>query len=142
MIEENKRENIREEMERAVKAMGAASLLFNNGFLNDAISRLYYSLLHDIRALLLTKGLEPKSHEGALRFFGFHFVKEGAFEPADSHIFSRLMKYREEADYNPSYIFTKEDFVEFKKEAEELSNKIKGYLKEKGYLCGLGNIKC
>jgi len=23
-----------------------------------------------------------------------------------SHIFSKLMKYREEADYNPSYVFT------------------------------------
>ncbi|HSV31926.1 MAG TPA: HEPN domain-containing protein [Atribacteraceae bacterium] len=102
MIEENKRENIREEMERAVK--------------------------------LLTKGVEPKSHEGALRLFGLRFVKEGAFKPADSHVFSRLMKYREEADYNPSYMFTKEDFVEFKKEAEELSNKIKSYLKETGYL--------
>jgi uncharacterized protein (UPF0332 family) len=84
--------------------------------------------------LLLTKGLEPKSHEGALKLFGLHFVKEGAFKPADSHIFSRLMKYREEADYNPSYMFTKEDFVEFKKDAEELSNKIKNYLTEKDYL--------
>jgi uncharacterized protein (UPF0332 family) len=134
MIEENKRENIREELERAVKAMGAAGLLFENGFLNDAVSRLYYSLLHEIRALLLTKGLEPKSHEGALRLFGLHFVKEGVFEPADSHVFSRLMKYREEADYNPSYMFTEEDFVEFKKDAEELSNQIKAHLKEKGYL--------
>ena len=95
MIEENKRENIHEEMKRAIKAMDAASLLFDNGFLNDAISRLYYFLLYNIRALILTKGLEPKSHEGALRLFGLHFVKEGTFEPADSHIFSRLMKYRE-----------------------------------------------
>ncbi len=134
MREENKRENIKEEMDRAIKAMEAATLLFDNGFFNDAISRLYYFLLYNIRALLLTKGLEPKSHEGALRLFGLHFVKEGIFEPADSHIFSRLMKYREEADYNPSYIFTKEDFVQFKKEAEMLSDKIKVYLREKKYI--------
>jgi uncharacterized protein (UPF0332 family) len=135
MTEDNKKENIREEIERASKAMDAAGLLFDNGFLNDAVSRLYYFLLYNVRALLLTKGLEPKSHEGALRLFGLHFVKEGTFEAKASHIFSRLMKYyREEADYNPSYVFTKEDFVEFKKEAEELSNKIKDYLKGKGYL--------
>jgi uncharacterized protein (UPF0332 family) len=134
MTEENKRENIREELERAASALGAASLLFDNGFLNDSISRLYFSLLHQIRALLLTKGLEARSHEGALRLFGLHFVKQGAFKPADSHIFSRLMKYREEADYNPSYMFTTEDFVEFKRDAQELSNKIKAYLMEKGYL--------
>jgi hypothetical protein len=44
------------------------------------------------------------------------------------------MKYREEADYNPSYMFTKEDFVEFRKEAEGLSGRIKDYLKDKGYI--------
>ena len=134
MIEENKKKNIFEEMERADKAMKAADLLFTNGFLNDAISRLYYFVLYNIRALLLTKGLEPKSHEGTLRLFGLHFVKEGVFEPKSSHVFSKLMKYREEADYNPSYVFTKEDFVEFRKEAEELTNKISLFLGEKGYL--------
>ncbi|MFQ6070956.1 MAG: HEPN domain-containing protein [Candidatus Aminicenantales bacterium] len=134
MREENKKENIHEEMRRAGTAIGAANLLFNNGFLNDALSRLYYFLLYNIRALLLTEGFEPKSHEGALRLFALHFVKEGIFDSKDSHIFSKLMKYREEADYNPSYIFTRDDFVEFKKEAAALADKIKNYLKGKGYL--------
>ena len=134
MMEENKKKNILEEMQRAGKAMEAANLLFNNGLLNDAISRLYYFVLYKIRALLLTKGLEPRSHEGTLRLFGLHFVKEGIFDPKSSHIFSKLMKYREEADYNPSYVFTEEDFIELKKEAEELANKINGYLEDKGYL--------
>ena len=134
MTEENKKANIKNEFERASNVLQAANLLYDNGFLNDAVSRLYYFLLHNIRALLLSKGLEPKSHEGALRVFGLHFVKEGIYMPSDSHIFSRLMKYREEADYNPSYTFTKEDFIEFKKEAEDLSSKIKSYLNKMGYL--------
>ena len=116
MNEENKRENIREEVDRANEAIRAVNLLFENGFVKDAVSKLYYSLLYAVRALLLTKGLEPKSHEGALRLFGLHFVKSGAFEAKDSHIFSKLMKYREEADYNPSYTFTREDFIKFKKQ--------------------------
>jgi hypothetical protein len=44
------------------------------------------------------------------------------------------MKYREEADYNPSYIFTKEDFVELKKEVDALSHKIESYLKAQDYV--------
>jgi len=134
MNEENKRENIQEEIKRADEAMKAANLLFENGFLKDAVSKLYYSLLYSIRALLLTKGLEPKSHEGALRLFGLNFVKPGSFEARDSHVFSKLMKYREEADYNPSYTFTRDDFIEFKSEAETLIYKISTYLKEKNYL--------
>jgi len=114
--------------------MEAATVLFNHGFFNEAVSRLYYFVLYHIRALLLTMGLEPKSHEGALTLFSLHFVREGLFEAQASHLFSKLMKYREEADYNPSYVFVREDFVEFKKEAEELSTKITGFLKEKGYL--------
>lgn len=134
MNENNKKENIREEIERANEAMNAAVLLFDNGYLKDAVSKLYYCLLYVIRALLLTKGVEPKSHEGALRLFGYHFVKQGLFEAKDSHLFSRLMKYREEADYNPSSIFTREDFIEFKGETDKLVDKITSYLMEKGYL--------
>ena len=75
MTEENKKENIKAELDRASTALDASTLLFENGFLNDAISRLYYFMLHTIRALLLTIGLEPKSHEGVLRVFGLHFIK-------------------------------------------------------------------
>jgi uncharacterized protein (UPF0332 family) len=132
--EENKRENIREEIERAEKAKEAAPLLMDNDFVGDAISKLYYFLLYGIRALLLTKGFEPKSHEGAPRLFGLHFVKEGVFASKDSHVFSKLMKFREEADYNRSYVFTKEDFRDVAEEAGNLFLKITAYLKEKNYL--------
>ena len=134
MNEENKKANIREEIDRANEAIRAAHLLFENGFVKDAVSKIYYSLLYRIRALLLTEGLEPKSHEGALRLFGLQFVKPGAFEAKDSHIFSKLMKFREEADYNPSYTFAPEDFTEFKSEAEGVIQKITHFLRNKGYL--------
>ncbi len=134
MTEENKNINIREEMKRADQSIKAACLLYKNGFFNDAISRLYYFLLYNIRALLLTKGFEPKSHEGALRLFSLYFIKTSIFEIKSSHVFSKMMKYREEADYNPSYLFTKEDFIIFSKESEELAAQIKEYLKKEGYL--------
>jgi len=132
--EENQRDNVREEIDHAKESMKAADLLFSNGFVRDAVAKLYYSLLYMIRALLLTKGLEPKSHEGALRLFGLHFVKQGIFEAKDSHLFSKLMKYRQEADYNPSYTFTVEDYAEFKEEAEMVMQKIRFQLEKEGYL--------
>jgi hypothetical protein len=45
-----------------------------------------------------------------------------------------LMKYREEADYNPAYVFNLEDFTALRTEVSELSNQIRIYLNEKGYL--------
>ncbi len=134
MTEDNKKINIAEELARAKESIKAAELLFEGGLINDAVSRLYYFALYHIRAVLLSKGLEPKSHEGALRLFGLHFVKEGQFEAGTSHVFSKLMKYREEADYNPSYTFTKEDYTELRREAEALAVKAETFLRGKGYL--------
>lgn len=134
MNEENRRKNILEEIDRADESMRASDLLFDNDFVRDAVAKLYYTLLYAVRAILLTKGLEPKSHEGALRLFGTHFVKEGVFEARDSHIFSKLMKYRQEADYNPAYTFTHEDYTEVRKEAEQVIHKVRSMLKEVRYL--------
>lgn len=133
MNEKNKHLNIQEELARASEAMKAAVLLYDNAFVRDAISKLYYGLLYNIRALLLTEGLEPKSNEGALRLFSLHFVKREIFDVKDAHLFSRLMKYREEADYNPSYAFLPEDFKELRNEVEAVARKVTAYLSQKGY---------
>ena len=134
MMEKNKKLNIHEEIHRADQAMEAARLLYENGYFNDAISRLYYCIFYHVRALLLSKGLEPKTHEGALRLLSLHFVKQDILAPQASHIFTKLMKFREEADYNPSYVFTKDDFIHFQKEVQALSEKISEYLTQEGYL--------
>lgn len=134
MTEANKKDNIREELHRARECFRGAEVLNTNGLFADAISRLYYYVFHAVRALLLAKGLEPKTHEGALRLFSMHFVKAGSFEPESAHVFSRLMKYRGEADYNPSYIFTGQDYQNFKKEAEALFQMITNHLTHDGYV--------
>ena len=127
---ENMERAIAEELKRADDALKAADLLFTNELLSDAVSKLYYFLLYHVRALLLTKSLEPRSHEGALRLFGLHFVKENVFSTDASHTFSKMMKYREEADYNPMYQFTREDFVEFRSEVMSVSEQVRKYLSE------------
>jgi len=128
VTEDNRKENIRAELDRATEAIAAATLLYENGFISDAVSRLYYFVLYHVRALLLSKGLEPRSHDGALRLFGLHFVREGLMDRRAAQVFSKLMKFREEADYNPISMFTKEDFVAFKEEAEIFAASIKSYL--------------
>jgi uncharacterized protein (UPF0332 family) len=127
---DNIKKNVLEEIERTEELKKAYTLLSENGLYKDAVTKLYYYLLYHIRALLLTKELEPKSHEGALRLFSLYFVKDGKFEPMSAHTFSKLMKYREEADYTSSYLFTKEDFEQLKKETEDLSGLIRKHLRE------------
>ena len=134
MTPQNKRENIREELERGAKSMEAASILAERKYFSDAVSRLYYFVYHTAKALLLSEGLEPKSHEGLLRLIGMHFVKTDILSPPDSHIVTRLMKYREEADYNPSYLFTESDFRGLLDESTNFRDKVMTYLRNQGYI--------
>lgn len=134
MTDQNIKINIKQEIERAEDCSKSAELLKEHNQFADAVSRLYYYAYHYIRALLLSKGFEPKTHEGSLRLLGMYFIKTGIFAPALSHSYARLMKYRGEADYNPSYIFTKEDYIDFKRESDLLKQQITEYLQKENLL--------
>ncbi len=54
MTDANRAAGIAEELARAKSALAAATLLADGGFPSDAVSRLYYSLLFSVRALLPT----------------------------------------------------------------------------------------
>ena len=123
-----------EETRRANDALKAADLLAANELFSDAVSRLYYCVLSHVRALLLTLGLEPRSHEGALRLLSLHFVKAGTIPRETAHVFAKkLMKFREEADYNASYLFTAEDFHELRTEAQRLVQATASFIRAAGY---------
>ncbi len=136
MTKENRVKNLADELRRAEEVYADFMLLFENGRYNGGVSRLYYYLLHMVRALLLTKGLEPRSHEAALRLLGQHFVKEGAFPADASHLFAKLMKYREEVDYNPSYDFSAAEAGQLKNDVEELAARVRDYLHKSGFTPG------
>ncbi len=133
MTKVNKEVAIAHELRKADRALAAFEHLAGGGFFEDAVSRLYYCLLHRVKALLLTEGLEPKSHEGTLRLLSDHFVKSGPLDPEDSHLFVRLMKYREEADYNPTFIFTEKTVAQMREEVADLSERILGLIREAGF---------
>jgi len=133
MTDANRAASIGEELARAESALAASTLLADGGFPSDAVSRLCCSLLFRVRALLLTMGLEAKSHEGSLRLLSLHFVKTGKLEPEASHLFSRLMKYREEADDNPSYVFTADDARTLRDETAALASRITELIRQSGY---------
>lgn len=134
MTDENAKQAIAEELSRAQQAWDAADLLRQNGLFQDAVSRLYYYTLYHVRAALISVGHEPRSHSGALRLLGLHLVKTGRLPPADAHVFSKLMKYREEADYNPSHPFSSEDLEAMAQEARRLAGRVTGLLDDGGWL--------
>ena len=106
MNDENRRTNCASELARAEEAMRAARVLIDANLLSDAESRLYYAAYHAVAALLLSQGLEARSHAGVGELLGRHFVKTGRLDPGDARLFARLQKCRIEADYSTGFVVT------------------------------------
>jgi len=105
---ENRRANAVSELARAGESLRAAAVLVDAALLHDAESRLYYALYHGAVALLLTEGIEPRTHAGTANLLGLHFVKTGRMAPDDGRLFARIQKYRLEADYGRDFVLTED----------------------------------
>jgi uncharacterized protein (UPF0332 family) len=77
MTERSRLGKVQAELLRAEKSLAAARSLLKDDFLEDALSRAYYSILHAARAVLLAEGVSVSSHRAVRRLFGHHLVKPG-----------------------------------------------------------------
>ncbi|GAC1361544.1 MAG: hypothetical protein NVS3B10_01710 [Polyangiales bacterium] len=64
--------------------------------------------MHLARALLLTEGVDPRTHGGVGSMLGMHFVVTGRLAPERAKELARLEQFRAEADYNRFFVFTRE----------------------------------
>ncbi|MBN1774144.1 MAG: HEPN domain-containing protein [Deltaproteobacteria bacterium] len=100
MTEDNRRENARAEAALGDDALRAAEQLLALGLPNDAVSRAYYAAFHYARALLLTEGLEPRTHRGLVALLEQRFVAAGRLGREAVSAFARLQTFRSLADYD------------------------------------------
>ncbi|MBI3930038.1 MAG: HEPN domain-containing protein [Armatimonadetes bacterium] len=108
MNEENKRRNLRQAMAEAQSIYEEAELLVRHGKFKGAVSRAYYSVLCGARALLLSLGVEARTHSGVAHLVYEHFVQTGRLEPATARVLRVLQVSREDADYELAAIVTGE----------------------------------
>lgn len=106
MTDEHLRVHVAAELEQGATALRAAEALLALGLFSDAVSRAYYAAFHHAMALLLSSGVEPKSHAGVGSMLGLHFVRAGKLPPECTHELARLAQFRAEADYNRFFSFT------------------------------------
>jgi len=104
---DNARENALEERARGDEALAAARHLLDGTFYSDAVSRAYYAAFHWARALLVSRGIEPRTHRGTIQLIVLHFVKEGHLAESDAATLAHLETYRELSDYNAAASFTR-----------------------------------
>lgn len=130
----SRQQNIGIEWEKAREALKEATVLLGQQLPSGAISRAYYAAFHGAKALLLSEGIEVRSHQGLGRMFSLHFIKSGRLLARLSRILSKAQKYREEADYSSEFSFSIEDAQTALSEVQELLTAAESYLRANQYL--------
>ncbi len=118
---------------KAEERLQASEELLERGHYSFAISSAYYTMFYCARALLLSKGITPKSHAGVHAQLGKEFVKTEEMPPKLYTGYSKTLNMRHTADYDA--------FVEYSEsEAHEVVEYAREFLKfTKSYLEGLRN---
>lgn len=108
---------------KARRSSNAAKILMDNDLNNDAISRLYYSVLYQTKALLLTVNVDVQKHSTAKVMLALHFTKNKRITKQTFDVFNEILNERIKADYN--------NFLEINNtHAQEFFRKAQNYLQE------------
>ena len=70
------------------------------------------------RALLLTEGLEPRTHRGVIQLLNLRFVKSGRLSREAAVLLAQLETSRELGDYTPAATFDQDEADELLSMAE------------------------
>jgi uncharacterized protein (UPF0332 family) len=119
------------QIEKSQEKLNAAKTLLKDGFIDDAISRAYYSMFHAASAVLLSEGITVESHSALKTMFGLHLVRTGKIDKKFSRWLNKLKDERENGDYD---IFTSFEYADAQadiEESEEFLAEMKKYLSSK-----------
>jgi uncharacterized protein (UPF0332 family) len=135
-VEQILRQRVRAFWDKSAERLRAARLLFEQGFYEEAISVAYYATLWAARALLLTEGAEPRTHEGVRTMLGLYFIRTGKLPNEVGRLFTRRLDDRMSADYSADAFLTSEDAEDALHQAESFIEAVRPLVEN--YLEGEG----
>ncbi|MHB2016481.1 MAG: HEPN domain-containing protein [Candidatus Xenobia bacterium] len=134
MTDPARRRNVQIEWDLAQESLHEAEVMVSSRLWRGACSRGYYAAFHAARALLFSRGLQGKTHEGVRYLFNEHFLRTGRLPLTLSRVLARMESTREEADYEASAIVTREDAITQVEQARALQAAVQELLQADGYL--------
>jgi len=123
---------VQAEWRRSLKAQGAAELLLEAGFYEDAVSRAYYAVLHAAKAALLARDIVTESHTAVRRLFGKELVQQGLLEKEWAMILAHEQDERASADYDVELSFSQEVAGQRVEESRRFLERIHSFLQTEG----------
>ena len=95
--------------EKAYNTLKEAEDIIDTKHWNLAIQRLYYACFYMASALLMSRGINARTHNGVVGQLGQNFVSKGFLTKDEGRLYSRLLQNRITGDYNDFFDFTRED---------------------------------
>jgi uncharacterized protein (UPF0332 family) len=87
-------------LEKSDHALKVAEFLYQQGFIQDAGSKLYYAMFYATQALLKSEGIEVIKHSAVESALGYHFAKTGKIDPKYHRMLINARNIREIIDYD------------------------------------------
>lgn len=87
-------------LEKADHALEVAETLEQQGFTEDASSKIYYAMFYATQALLKAENIEVVKHSAVESAFGYHFAKTGRIDPKYHRLLINARQIREVVDYD------------------------------------------
>lgn len=134
MTDDNRRANVTQEIAAAKRMREAAERIAAVDELEAAATRLYFAALHCAKAVLLTEGIEPKSHRGVHHLLALHFAHPGRLPDWIVSSFSQLETERDLADYVPMYTVTRQRWTDRRDACDRLVAELERYLRAGGWI--------
>ena len=115
---------------RAIELVDEAKELLQNERYKSANNRAFYAMEKTMKALLAIKEIDADSHNGCLRQFNVHYIKErvGGFEPGDYKRIANAQRIRNVSDYDDFYIADKKECQQQVEMATEFLNKARIFM--------------
>jgi uncharacterized protein (UPF0332 family) len=117
-------------LKKAADSITSAALNLENGLYDFSVSRSYYAMFYCAEAILLSKGLSYSSHSAVISCFSKEFVKTGIFEKKYFDMLRKAFELRQNGDYEPQPVATKEQAEEMLEKAKEFLEAARRYLGE------------
>lgn len=132
MTSEERKQYVLHRIGTAHTTLEAAVYLLDGGFVDSAVSRLYYAAFHAITALLTANGIQAKTYGAIKGQFALHFVKTGILDPKFSKLLSELFDNRQKGDYGDATTFDRETVQTYFEPLREMIEQIEFEIEKVG----------
>jgi uncharacterized protein (UPF0332 family) len=96
-------EYVKYRLKRANESLEEAQMMATTKRWNTCVNRLYYACYYCTSALLLTQGIDSKTHNGVHSQFNLHFIKTAMVAKEHGNLFTDLMNMRAKGDYGDMF---------------------------------------